>query len=160
MRNFNFLGLIVFVQSLSHVRLLVTPWTAAHQPSLSFAISWSLLKLKSIESLMPSNHLTFCHSLLPTLIFPSIRIILKSRLFPSGGPMYWSFSFTSAPDPLMNIQDWLPLGLTGLISLQSKGLSRVFANTTVQNYQFFIVRFLMVQLSHPYMTTGKKHSFN
>ena len=160
MRNFNFLGLIVFVQSLSHVRLLVTPWTAAHQPSLSFAISWSLLKLKSIESLMPSNQLTFCHSLLPTLIFPSIRIILKSRLFPSGGPMYWSFSFTSAPDPLMNIQDWLPLGLTGLISLQSKGLSRVFANTTVQNYQFFIVRFLMVQLSHPYMTTGKKHSFN
>ena len=113
-----------------------TPWTAAHQALLSITNSQSVLKLMSIESVMPSNHLILCHSLLllPS-IFPSIWSFPRSQFFTSddqsiGG----SASATVLP---MNIQDGFPLGLTALISLQSKGLSRVFSNTTVQKHQFF-----------------------
>ena len=140
------------VHSLSLVWLFVTPWTAACQASLSITNSRSLLKLMSIESVMPSNHLIFCHPLLLlSSIFPSIRSFPMSLFFASDGKNIGvSASVLVLP---MNIQNWFPLGLTGLISLQSKGLSRVFSNTTVQNLQFSA--FFMVQLSHPYMTTGK-----
>ena len=88
--------MVVIVWSLSHVWLFVTPWTAAHQASLSFTISWSLLKLMSIESVMPSNHLILCHPfLLLPLIFPSIRaseLALHIRW-----SKYWSFSFSISP---------------------------------------------------------------
>ena len=128
------------VQSFSCVQLFVTPWTAARQASLSITNSWSLLKLMSIESVMPSNHLILCHLLLllPS-IFPSIRIfsnesVLRIR-WPSGGQ---SIGVSASASVLpMNIQDWFPLGLTNLISLQSKGLSRFFSNATVQKHQLF-----------------------
>ena len=121
------------VQSFSHVRLFVAPWTAARQASLSITNSQSLLKLMSIDSVRPSNHLILCHPLLlPPSIFPSIfsnESVLRIR-WPSIGV---SASTSVLP---INIQDWFPLGWAGWISLQSKGLSRVFSNTTVQNGTF------------------------
>ena len=124
------------VQSLSCVWLFVTPWTAAHQASLSCTKSQSLLKLMSIESEMPSNHLILCRPLLLLpLIFPSIWVSSNKSALRIRWPKYWSFSFSTALP--MNIQDWFPLGWTGWISLQSKGLSRVFSNTTAQKHQFF-----------------------
>ena len=124
------------VQSLSHVWLFATPWTTAHQDSLSITNSWSLLKLISFESVMPSNHLILCWPLLllPS-IFPSIRIISNESALHIRWPKYWCFSFNISPP--MNTQDWSPSEWTGWISLQSKGLSRVFSNTTVQKGQFF-----------------------
>ena len=127
--------IVVAVQWLSHVQLFVTPWTAARQPSLSFTIFWNLLKLISIELMMPSNHLVLCYPLLllPS-IFPSIRVFPVNWLvirWPSIGD---SASVSVLP---VNIQGCFPLGLTGLISLQSMGLARIFSNTTVQKHQFF-----------------------
>ena len=123
------------VQSLSRVWLSVIPWTTAHQASLSITNSWSLLKLMSIVSVMPSNHLIlWCPLLLLPSIFPSINVC-SNELAPSGGQSIGVSA--SAPILPMNIQDWFPLGWTGWISLQSKGLSRVFSNTTVQKHQFF-----------------------
>ena len=129
----------------------VTPWTTAHQASLSFTISQSLIKLMSIESVMPYSHLILCCPLLllPS-IFPSIRVFPMSQLFASGGQ---SIGVSASVLP-KNIQDSFPLGLTGLISLLSKRLSRVFSGTTVQKHQFFSALF-MGQLSHPYVTTGR-----
>ena len=132
-----------------------TLWTAAHQASLSFTISWSLLKLMSVELMMPSNHLILCHPLLllPS-IFPSIRVFSNESALCIRWPLkYWSFSFSiSLP---MNIQGWFPLGLTGLIPLLSKGLSRIFSNTSLKASIFQCSAFFMVQLSHLSMTTGK-----
>ena len=126
------------VQSLSHVRLFVTPWTAAHKTSLSITNSWNLLKLMSIELVMLSNHLIFCHSLLllPS-IFPSIRWVFSNEsvfLHQVAKVLEYSASVSVLPK---NIQDWSPLGLTRWISLQSKGLSRAFYKTTVQKHQCF-----------------------
>ena len=116
---------------LSHVCLLVTPWTAARKASLSFIISWSLLKLMSTELVMPSNHLILCH---PLLFLPSIFTSM-SRLFTSGSQ---STGVSASASVLsVNIQDGFPLGWTAWISLQSKGLSRVFSDTTFQKHQFF-----------------------
>ena len=123
---------VVVLQLLSHVQVYVTPWTAAHQASLFLTSSWSLLKLMSIESVMPSNHLPFSSCLQP---FPASRSFLMSQLFASGGQSIGA-SVPASVLP-MNIQGWFPLGLTGLISLQSKRLSRVFSNITVQKHQFF-----------------------
>ena len=143
------------VQLLSHIWLFATPWTAARHPSLSITNSWSLLKLMSTESVMPSNHLNLCCPLLllPSIL-PSIRVFSNESVLRIRWPKYWSFSFSISPSN--NIQDWLLLGLTGLISLQSKGLSRVFSSTAVWKHQFLQrSAFFMVQLSHRYMTTGK-----
>ena len=128
--------LFVVVQSLSCVWLFVTPSAAAHQASLSFPISQSLLKFMSIESVMPSNYLILCLPLLLLLsIFPSIRVFSKTQFFTSGGQ---SVGVSASASVLpVNIQDWFPVGWTGLISHQSKGLSRVFSNTIVQKHQFF-----------------------
>ena len=126
----------IVVQSLSHVWLLATPWTAARQASLSITNSQSLLKFMSIELVMPSNHLILrCPLLLLPSIFPSIRVFSNESVFPIRQPKYWSFSFSINPSNAT--QDWFPLGWTGWISLQSKGLSTVFSNTTVQKHQFF-----------------------
>ena len=121
--------------SLSCVQLFMTPWTTARQASLSITNSQNLLKLMSIEPVMPSNHLIVCHPLLLLAsIFPSIRVFSK-KFFASGGQnMGVSASASVLPT---NIQDWFPLGWTGWISLQSKGLSTVFSDTTVQKHQFF-----------------------
>ena len=124
------------VQSLSHAWLLATPCTAACQASLSITNSWSLLKLMSIESVMPSNHLILCRSLLlPPSIFPSIRVFSSESVLHISWPKYCSY-FSISPSNEY-IQEWFPLGWIGLISLLSKGLSRVFSNTTVQKHQFF-----------------------
>ena len=107
------------VQFLSRVQLSATPWTAARQASLAITISGSLLKLMSIELLMPSNHLVLsCPLLLLPSIFPSIKVFSSDWLFASGGQ---SIGASASVLP-MNIQDWFPLALTGLISWQSKGL--------------------------------------
>ena len=121
------------VHWLSRVRLLVMPWTTAHQDSLSITNSHSLPKLMSIESVMPSNHLILCCPLLlPPSIFPNIRVFSNESALHIRWPKYWSISFSISLS--MNTQDWFPLGWTGWISLQSNGLSRVFSNTTVQKH--------------------------
>ena len=123
------------VQSLSHVRLFATPWTAARQASLSITNFQSLPKLMFIESVMPSNHLILCCPLLLCpQSFPASGSFQMSQLFTSGG-QHIGVSASTLVLP-MNTQDWSPLGWTGWISLQSKGLSRVFSNTTVQKHQF------------------------
>ena len=123
---------------LSHVQLFVTPWTAALQASLasreSIAKFQSLLKLMSIKSVIPPNHLILCRPLLLlTSIFSSMMVFSSESVLPIRWP---SFGASASVLP-MNIQGWSPLGWTGCISLQSKGLSRVFSNTTVQKHQFF-----------------------
>ena len=133
------------VQSLSCVWLFATPWTAAHQVSLSFTISQSMLKLMSTESVMSSNHLIFCHPLLllPS-IFSSIRVFSSEPTLASGGPSIGA----SASAHQTNIQGCFPLGRTDLISLLSKGLSRVFASTTIQKHQFFDIQLSLRSNSH------------
>ena len=124
------------VQSLSCVGLFVTPWTAAHQASLSITNSWSLPNLMCIELVTPSNHLILCCPLLLlSSIFLNLRSFQMSQLFASGGQNIRVSASTSVLP--MNTQDWFPLGWTGWVSLPSKGLSRVFSNTRVQKHQFF-----------------------
>ena len=118
------------VQSLSRVLLFATPWIAARQASLSITSSWSLLKLSSIESVMPSNHLILRRPLLlPLSIFPSIRGFSNESVLCIRWPKIIGVSASASVLP-MNIQDWFPLGLTSWISLPYKGISRVFSNTT------------------------------
>ena len=141
--------------SLSHVWLFVTPWTAAHQASLSITNFRSLLKLISIESVTPSNHLILCHHLLllPS-IFPSIRAFSIELVLCIRWPKYLSFSFSISPSNeysgLISFRlDWLDL-------LQSKGLSRVFSNTTVQKCQFFGIQLSFISTHDCW----KNHSFD
>ena len=117
---------LFFVQSLSHVRLFVTPWTAARQASLSFTISRSSHKLISTELLMPSNHLTLCHLLLllPS-IFPSIRVFSCESALPIRWPKYWSFSFSISPSLRLSILGFcfsfpFPMQLPQIILLNSE----------------------------------------
>ena len=126
------------VHSLSHVRLFVTPWTAARQASLSIANSRSLLKLMSIELVMPSNHLILCHPLLllPS-IFPSTRVFSSESVLHIRWSKYWSVSFSISPSNehpgLISFRmDWLDL-----LEVQDTLKSLVFSSTTVQKYQFF-----------------------
>ena len=125
------------VQSLSRVRFFATPWIAARQASLSITTnSQSSLRLTSIESVMPSRHLILYRPLLllPP-IPPSIRVFSNESTLLMRWPKYWSFSFRTIPSK--EIPGWSPSEWTGWISLQSKGLSRVFSNTTAQKHQFF-----------------------
>ena len=125
------------VQSLSHVCLFATSWTTARQASLFITNSRSLLKLMSSKLVMPSNHLILCCPLfILTSIFPSIRVFSNRSLLRIRWPKAFGVSASASVLP-MNIQDWFPLGWTGWISLQSKGLSTVFSNNTVQKHQFF-----------------------
>ena len=124
------LGQFSSVQSLSHVQLFATPWMAACQASLSITNSWSLLQLMSIKSVTPSNHLILCHLLLPPSIFPSIRGFCNESVLHIRWPKYWSFSFSISPSS--EYSGLISLELNGLVSLQSKELSRVFSNTMVQ----------------------------
>ena len=135
------------VQLLSHVRLFATPWTATCQASLSITNSQSLLRLMSIELVKPSNHLILCYLLLlPTSNCPSIRVFSNESVLHIRWPKYWSFSFNISPSN--EYSDWFPLGWTGWISLQSKGLARVFSNTTVQKHQFFSAQLSLYSNSH------------
>ena len=142
---------VVAIRSLSHIQLFANPWTAARHASLSITISWSLLKLMSIDSVMLSNQLILCHPLLllPS-IFSSIRVFSNESALYIRWPKYCSFSFSVGPSNEYSglISFALKIGLTGSISFQSKGLSRIFSNTTVQNYQFFITRLSLWSNSH------------
>ena len=122
------------VQLLSHIWLFATPWTTARQASLSFTNSQTF-KLMSIESVIPPNHLILCCSLLLPSIFPSTRVFSNESALGIGGQSIGASA--SASDLPVKFQGWFPLGLTGLISLQSKGLSRVFSSIKVQKHQFF-----------------------
>ena len=123
------------VQSLGHVRLFATPWIAARQASLSITNSWSLHKLTSIESVMPSSHLiSVVHFSSCPQSLPASESFPVSQFFTWGGQSIGVSGSTSVLP--VNTQDWSPLGWTGWISLQSKGFSRVFSNTTVQKHQF------------------------
>ena len=143
------------VQSLSHVRLFETPWTALRQDFLSITNSRSLLKLTSIELVMPSNHLILCHPLLllPS-IFPSIRVFSNESFLPIRWPKYWSFSFSISPSN----------EYSGLISFRMYWLDLLAVQGTLKSLlqhhrsKASVLQcsaFFIVQLSHPYMTTGK-----
>ena len=143
------------VQSLSRVRLFATPWTAAHQASLSITSSWNLLKLMSIESVMPSNHLILCHPLLllPS-IFPSIRVSSNESVLGIRWPKYWSFSFNISPSneqPGMICfrKNWLDI-LAVQVTLKS-----LLQHHSSKASILLCSAIFMVQLSHPYITTGK-----
>ena len=119
------------VQLFSGVRLFATPWIAARQASLSITASWSSLKFTSIKSVMPSSHLILCHPLLLLpAIPPSIRVFSNESTLHMRWPKYWSFSFSISPS---KEHPWL----ISFSPLQSKGLSGVFSNTTVQKHHFF-----------------------
>ena len=125
------------VQLLSLVWFFVVPWTAARQASLSFTVFLSLLTLMFIESVMPSNHFILCRRLLLLLsVFPASGSFPVSQLFASGGQSIGISALASALP--MNIHNWFPLGWTGLISLLSKGLSRVFSSSTIWKTLTFI----------------------
>ena len=131
--------LFLLFSSRSVLSNTVTPWTAACQASLSFIISWSLLKLMSIELVMTSNHLVLCSSLLLLFsILPSIRVFSNNLAFHISWSKYWSFNFRISPSS--EYSGLISFRMTGLISLHSKGLSRVFFSTTVQKHQFFDIQ--------------------
>ena len=133
------------------------PWTAAHQASLSFTISQSLLKRMCIESVMPSNHLILCRPLLllPS-IFPRIRVFSNEWAFLIRWPKYWSFSFSISPSN--EYSGLISFRIDWLISSQSKGLSTLFSNTTVQKHQFFTAQVSLWFNSH--IHTMENHSFD
>ena len=137
-KNFEFtfcnpsLYIVAVVQALNRVQLFVIPWTAALQASLFFTISWSLLKLMSIELVMPSNRLILCSPFSSCLqYFPASGSFLMSQLFSSGSQSIGASASASVLP--MNIRDWFP----GFVSLLSKGLLSIFFNTTVQTHHFF-----------------------
>ena len=133
------------VQSLSRVWLFVTPWISAHQASLSITSSRGLLKLMPIELVMPSSHLILCRPLLllPP-IPPSLRVFSNESAPHMRWPKYWSFSFSISPSN--EHSGLISFRWTGWISLQSKGLSRVFSNTIVQKCQFFSTQLSSLRL--------------
>ena len=143
------------VQLLSRVRLFATPWTAAHQASLSITNSWNLPKLMFIESVMPSNHLILCRPLLlPPSIFPSITVFSNESALHIRWPKYWSFSFIISPfsehPGLISFRmDWFDL-----LVVQGT-LKSLLQHHTSKASILRCSAFFTVQLSHPYMTTGK-----
>ena len=139
---------------LSRVQLFMTPWTAALQTSLSITNSWSLLKLISIESVMPPNHLILCHPLLlPPSILPGIRGFSNESALHIRWPKYYSFSFSISPSS--EYSGLISFRMDLLDLLESKGLSRVFSNTTVQKHQFFGSQLSSQSNSHSDITTVK-----
>ena len=155
MRKSRYKALCIVDQSLSRVQLFATPWTAARQASLSITNSQSLLKLMSIESVMPSHQLILCHPLLllPST-FPSIRVFFSESFLRIRWPRYWSFSFSISPSN----------EYSGLISSRIDQLDPLAVQGTLRSLLQYdsskasVLRcsaFFIVQLSHPYMTTGK-----
>ena len=145
---------VIGVQLLSHIWLFATPWTTAHQAFLSFIISWSLLKLMSIELVMPSNHLVLCCPLLllPS-IFPSIRVFSNELALCIRWPKYWSFNISPSNEysGLISFRiDWFYL-----FAVQGKTLKSLLQYHSSKASILWCSVFFMVQLSHPYMTTGK-----
>ena len=143
------------VQSLSHVQLFVTPWMAACQASLSFTISWSLLKFMCIEPVMPSNHLILCHPLLflPS-IFPSIRVFTYESVLCIRWPKYWSFNFSISPSNEYSGLISFRIDWWDLLAVQGT-LKSLLQHHTSKASILHCSAFFIVQLSHPCMTTGK-----
>ena len=146
------------VQSLSCVRLFATTWTTAHQASLSITNSWNLLKLLSIQPVMPSNHLILCSPLLllPS-VFPSIRVFSNESVLCIRWPKYWSFSFSISPSNefsgLISFRmDWLDL-----LAVQG-ALKSLFQHNSSKASILWHSAFFIVQISHPYMTPGKSRA--
>ena len=137
----------------------MTPWTAAHQASLFITNSRSLLRHISFNSVMPSNRLILCHPLLllPS-IFPNIGVFSNESVLPIRWSKYWSFGFSISPSN--EYAGLISLGWTGWISLLSKGLSRVFSNTTVQKHQFLGLSFLYSPTLTSIHDYWKNHSFD
>ena len=148
-------SLFLVVQLLSRVQPFAAQWIAAYQASLSSTISWSLPKLTSIESVMPSNHIILCHPLLLLpFVFPSIRIFSNEPAFHIRWPKYWSFSFSISPSEeysgLISFRiDWFEL-----FAVQ-RTLKSLLQNHSLKPSVLRYSTFFMNQLSHPYMTTGK-----
>ena len=145
---------IFVVQSLSHVQLFVTPWIAACQASPFFTISRSLLKLMSIESVMPWKYLICDPLLLPPLIFPSIRVFYNDLAFCIRGAKYWSFSFNISPSDEFLGLIFFRIDRFDLLAVQGT-LKSLFQNHSSKASILQCSAFFMVQLSHPYTTTGK-----
>ena len=148
------------VQFLSHVWLFATPWTTARQASLSITNCWSLPKPMSIELVMPSNHLILCRPLLllPS-IFPRIRVFSNQSVLRISWPKYWSFSFNISPSNehpgLISCRmDWLDL-----LAVQGT-LKSLLQHSSAKASTLLPSAFFIIQLSHPYMTNGKKHSLD
>ena len=150
---------LVSVQLLSHVWLFATPWTAAYQASLSITNSQSLLKLMSVESVMLSNHLILCCPLLllPS-IFPSIRVFSNESVLRIRWSKYWNYSFSISPSNI--IQDWSPLQWTSWISLQSKGLLRVFSTPQFKSISSSALSFLCGPTLTSVYDYWKSHTFD
>ena len=146
---------MIVVQSLSRVWLFAAPWTATCQASLSFSISWSLLRLMSIESVMPSNHLILCCPLLllPS-IFPSIRVFFSESALYIRWPKYWSFSFSISPSSDYSGFISFRIDWFDLLAVQGT-LKSLLQHHSVKASILQCSAFFMVQLSHPYMSTGK-----
>ena len=151
------MGLVQFhsVQSISRVQLFATPWITARQASLSITNSQNSLKLTSVESVMPSSHLILCRPLLLlSPIPPSIRVFSNESTLRMRRPKYWSFSFSIIPS--REISGLISFRMVWMISLQSKGLSRVFSNTTVKS-----INSLALSLLHsPTLTSIQDHRKN
>ena len=147
------------VQLLSCVQLFVTPWTAAHRASLSITNSLSLLKLMSIESVIPYNHLILCRPLLllPS-VFTSIMVFSNEPVLCIRWPKYWSFSLSISPSNEYSRLN--SFGLTGWISLQFKGLSRIFTNTTVQSINYLVLSFVNTPILTSIHDYWKNHNFD
>ena len=148
------------VQSVSCVRLFVTPWTAARQSSLSITNSQSLLKLMSIKSLMPSCHLIFCHPLLLlSSIFPSIRVFSNESVLHIRWPKYWSFNFSICPSNKYSGLIFFRIDCFDLLEVQGTLKSPLQHHNSKASILWHSA-FFMVQFSHLYMTTRKKYSFD
>ena len=143
------------VQLLRHARFFVTPWTAAHQASLSITNSWNLPKLMSIELVMPSNHLILCHPLLlPPSIFPSNRVFSNESALHIRWPNYWSFSFNISP--FNEYSELISFRMDGLDLLAVQGtLKSLLQHHSSKASILWCLALFIVQLSHPYMTTEK-----
>ena len=146
---------MVIVQLLSRVWLFATLWTAACQASLSFTISWSLLKFISIKSVMPPNHpILCCLLLLLPSTFPSIRVFSNESSFCIGWPEYWSYSFSISPSNEYSGLIYFRMDWLGLLAVQGTPKSLLQHHSSKASI-LQCLAFFIVQLSHPYMTTGK-----
>ena len=143
------------VQSLSGVLLFTTPWTTAYQASLFITNSQSLLKLMSVKSVTPSNHLILCHPLLlPPSIFPSIRVFSSESVLCIRWPKYWSFSFSISPSNEYSRLISFRMDMLDLLAVQGT-LKSLIQHHSSKALILWCSAFFILQLSHPYMTTGK-----
>ena len=148
------LRLLLLLSHFSHVQLCATPQMAAHQAPLPLTVCWSLLKFVSTESVMQSNHLILCYPLLLPSIFPSIRVFPSKSVLGIRWPKYWSFSFSISPSNEYSGLISFRIDQVDLLDVQGtlKSLSQHHSSKTSI---LWCLAFFMVQLSHPYMTTGK-----